>query len=73
MTPHGRVLIVTGRPGGGKSTVARALAETAGEPGEVHVHGDDFETHAVDTTAMSRDETVATVRDGVEHGRFRLL
>jgi predicted kinase len=182
MTPDGRVVIVTGPPGAGKSTVARALAETAGEPGGVHVHGDDFmtyirkgfiaphvtaslnqnvilsralaaaafayagggyltvldwvvgpwfldeyraeaartglpldyvvlrptqeaatarsrdrtanpiadyaylrplyeqladlgglETHAVDTTAMSRDETVAAVRSGVEQGRFRLV
>lgn len=42
MTLQGRVVIVTGPPGAGKTTVARALAETADDPGGVHLHGDDF-------------------------------
>ena len=38
--PPGRVLILTGPPGAGKSTAARRLAAEAGLG--VHVHGDDF-------------------------------
>lgn len=37
---HGRVIVLTGPPGAGKSTVARALA--AGFARAVHLHTDDF-------------------------------
>jgi predicted kinase len=37
------ILILTGAPGSGKSTVARALAESAATP-TVHLHTDDFYT-----------------------------
>jgi hypothetical protein len=40
--PAGRVIIVTGPPGAGKTTIARALAGAAADPGGVHLHGDDF-------------------------------
>lgn len=38
---QGEVLILTGPPGSGKTTVAAALAQTAGAP-KVHLHSDDF-------------------------------
>ena len=40
--PHapGRVLVLTGSPGSGKSTVARLLADSM--PSSVHLHSDDF-------------------------------
>jgi predicted kinase len=38
----GRIVIVSGPPGAGKSTVAQALAEQAEGPLAVHLHTDDF-------------------------------
>ena len=37
-----RIVIVSGPPGAGKSTVARALAEGSAEARAVHLHTDDF-------------------------------
>ena len=37
-----RIVIVSGPPGAGKTTVARALAEGADGPRAVHLHTDDF-------------------------------
>lgn len=37
----GEILILTGPPGAGKTTVAAALAHTAGSS-QVHLHADDF-------------------------------
>lgn len=38
----GRIVIITGPPGAGKSTVARALAEGSPVDRAVHLHTDDF-------------------------------
>lgn len=40
--PASRIVIVSGPPGAGKSTIARALAEGSGGPLAVHMHTDDF-------------------------------
>lgn len=37
----GEILVLTGPPGSGKTTTARALAATSGSP-KVHLHTDDF-------------------------------
>jgi predicted kinase len=38
----GRIVILSGPPGAGKSTVARAVAEQSEEPRAIHFHTDDF-------------------------------
>ena len=41
-TGTGRIVIVSGPPGAGKTAVARRLAENAAGPLAIHLHGDDF-------------------------------
>jgi len=41
MLHAGEILILTGTPGAGKTTTARALADLPGSP-KVHLHSDDF-------------------------------
>ncbi|MGX5651459.1 AAA family ATPase [Hydrogenophaga borbori] len=41
MNQANEILILTGTPGAGKTTTAKALAETSGSP-KVHLHCDDF-------------------------------
>ncbi len=40
-SPRGSVLILTGQPGAGKTTIADLLTRTADRPA-VHLHSDDF-------------------------------
>ncbi|UED83411.1 AAA family ATPase [Streptomyces profundus] len=42
MTGSGAVVLLSGPPGAGKSTVARSLTEAPGEPGSAWLHADDF-------------------------------
>jgi chloramphenicol 3-O-phosphotransferase len=46
----GQILILTGAPGSGKTTTARALARQAGGPA-VHLHADDF-WHVIQSGAI---------------------
>lgn len=39
---QGRILIITGSPGTGKSTLASIVAQTSDRPRSVHMHTDDF-------------------------------
>ena len=41
----GRIVIVSGPPGAGKSTIARRLADGAATELAVHLHTDDFYTY----------------------------
>jgi predicted kinase len=41
----GRIVIVTGPPGAGKTAVAKRLAQSADRPHAIHLHTDDFYTY----------------------------
>jgi len=41
----GRIVIVTGPPGAGKTAVARRLAQSSDQPRAIHLHTDDFYTY----------------------------
>lgn len=43
--PTGRIVIVTGPPGAGKSTLARQLAKGSDAASAVHLHTDDFHAY----------------------------
>lgn len=43
----GRLIIVTGPPGSGKSTIARSLARAWPAPAALHIHSDDLWTYFV--------------------------
>ena len=84
----GRVVIVTGPPGAGKTAVARRLAQQSSWPLAIHLHSDDFYAyirkgyvepwrtelaqHTVDTSALSIDEALDNIAGRLAAGEFRL-
>ena len=70
------VLILTGAPGSGKTTVARLLAAKAQRA--VHLEADRFflgglETHVVDTGAQSADAAADALGELLRNGRLSLI
>jgi uridine kinase len=74
---QGRIIVITGAPGTGKTTTASAVAKESDLEKSVHMHTDDFYHYlskgAIDTTTHSIKDTVSAVKEKIVSGTALLF
>lgn len=73
---QGRIIVITGAPGTGKTTTASAVAKESDLEKSVHMHTDDFyhyELNVIDTTTHSIKDTVSAVKEKIVSGTALLF